>query len=60
MAFDPTNSDKDKAFKVIVDEPMVWNLIETNNEYFAVYSKKRDKSWVLEHISLPGDNKALQ
>ncbi|WP_172372446.1 hypothetical protein [Sporosarcina jiandibaonis] len=49
-AYDPNNQTKDKAFKVVVKEEMVWNLIEENKEYFSLYSKKGDEPWILEQI----------
>ena len=39
-AYDPNNQTRDEAFKVVVKEEMVWNLIEENKEYFSSYSKK--------------------
>ena len=49
-AYDGNNQKKVEAFKIVVQEEMVWNLIEENKEYFASYSKKGDKSWLLEQI----------
>lgn len=49
-AYDPNNQTKDEAFKVVVKEEMVWNLIEENKEYSSSYSKEGDKTWILEQI----------
>lgn len=49
-AYDPNNQTKEEAFKIVVQEEMVWNLIEEDKEYFSLYSKEGDKSWVLEQI----------
>ena len=49
-AYDPNNQDKDEAFKIMIQEKMVWNLIEEDKEYFAMYSTKGDKVSVLENI----------
>lgn len=49
-AYDPNNQNKDEAFKIVIQEKMVWNLIEKDKEYFAMYSKKGDNLRVLENI----------
>ena len=49
-AYDPNNQTKEEAFKIVVQEEMVWNLIEEGKEYFSSYSKEGDKSWVIEQI----------
>jgi cupin superfamily acireductone dioxygenase involved in methionine salvage len=49
-AYDPYNQKKDEAFKIMIQEKMVWNLIEEDKEYFAMYSKKGDNLRVLENI----------
>ncbi|AMO85748.1 hypothetical protein B857_00608 [Solibacillus isronensis B3W22] len=49
-AYDPNNQTKEEAFKIVVQEKMVWNLIEEDKEYFSFYTKEGDKSWVLEQI----------
>ena len=49
-AYDPNNQDKEEAFKLMVQEKMVWNLIEEDKEYFALYSEKGDNLRVLEDI----------
>ena len=49
-AYDPNNQTKEEAFKIEVQEEMVWNLIEEDKEYFFLFSKEGDKSWVLEQI----------
>lgn len=55
-AYDPNNDTEDRAFKIIVNEEMVWNLIEEDKEYFTSYSKEGNESWILdqiEHIEKP-------
>ena len=49
-AYDPFNQNTEEAFKIMVEEKMIWNLIEEDNEYFASYSKKGDNLRVLENI----------
>lgn len=49
-AYDSNNQNKEEAFKIVIQEKMVWNLIEEDKEYFARYSKKGDKPSVLENI----------
>lgn len=49
-AYDPNNQNKEEAFKIMIQEKMVWNLIEEDKEYFALYSKKGDNLRVLENI----------
>jgi hypothetical protein len=55
-AYDPSNNAEDRAFKITVNEEMVWNLIEEDKEYFTSYSKEGNESWILdqiEHIEKP-------
>ena len=56
-AYDRNNQTKVQAFKIVVQEVMVWNLIEENKEYFSSYAKKGDKPWVLEQIEHTGIKK---
>lgn len=49
-AYDPNNQTKAESFKILVQEEMVWNLIEENKEYFSLYAKKGDNPWALEQI----------
>ncbi|WP_274307461.1 hypothetical protein [Solibacillus daqui] len=49
-AYDPNNQNKEEAFKIVIQEEMVWNLIKKDEEYFSLYSKKGDNPWILEHI----------
>lgn len=49
-AYDPNNENEDIAFEIVVDEVMVWNLIEEDKEYFTTYTKKGTKPWILIHI----------
>ena len=39
-AYDPNNQNKEEAFKIVIQEEIVWNLIERDKEYFSLYSKK--------------------
>ncbi|WP_432355728.1 hypothetical protein [Sporosarcina sp. A2] len=50
MAYDPNNHNKEEPFKIVIQEKMVWNLIEKDIEYFARYSKNGDSPSVLEDI----------
>ncbi|MGD6962295.1 hypothetical protein ACQCVB_08840 [Fictibacillus phosphorivorans] len=49
-AYDPNKEGKTNPFKVIVEEVMVWNLIEENKEYFSTYAKEGESPWLLEQI----------
>ena len=49
-AYDPNNQNKEEAFKIMIQERMVWNLIEEDKEYFTMYSEKGDNLRVLENI----------
>ena len=49
-AYDPNNQNKEEAFKIVIQEKMVWNLIEKDKEYFAMYSKKGDNPLFLKNI----------
>ena len=49
-AYDPNNQNKEEAFKIVIQEEIVWNLIEKDKEYFSLYSKKGGNPWFLEHI----------
>ena len=49
-AYDPNNYTEDVAFKIVVDEVMVWNLIEENKEYSTTYSKAGNNPWILIEI----------
>ncbi|MFT4417025.1 hypothetical protein ACLM5H_24485 [Fredinandcohnia humi] len=51
-AYDPNNQTKAEAFKIVVQEEMVWNLMEENNEYFALYTKEGVKPWIVEQIEV--------
>lgn len=59
-AYDPYNSTREQSIKIMVEKPMVWNLIKVGNEYVATYDKKGNKPWVLEQIQYPGDEKTLR
>ena len=60
IAFDPNNQTKNESIKIIVVEPMVWNLIELDKTYFASYSKESDTHWKLEQIEHENDNNTLR
>ncbi|MCM3619773.1 hypothetical protein M3936_19565 [Sutcliffiella horikoshii] len=49
-AYDPNHHAEEEAFKIVIQEEMVWHLIEKNKEYFSSYSKEGDKPWVLDQI----------
>ena len=36
IAYDPNNSTKEEAIKIMAEEPMVWNLIETDKTYLVI------------------------
>lgn len=59
IAFDPNSKDK-KEIKIMINEPMVWNLIEVNKSYFADYSKEGENPWKLEQIKHSGDNDSMR
>lgn len=46
----PNNPDKEDTFKIMIKEEMVWNLIEEDKEYFAMYSDNGTKPKTLENI----------
>ncbi|WP_153730866.1 YajG family lipoprotein [Sporosarcina obsidiansis] len=48
--YDPNNQKKEETFKIIIKEKMVWNLIEEDKEYYAMYSNNGDNPRVLENI----------
>ena len=52
-AYDPNNQTKDEAFKIMVEDEMVWELIEEKKEYFSSYQKEGDQPWILEQIEHP-------
>lgn len=60
IAFDPNNQTKNESIKIIVAEPMVWNLIEVDKTYFASYSKESGTQWQLEQIEHENDNNTLR
>jgi hypothetical protein len=60
IAFDPNSISGKKKIKVMVKEPVVWNLIEVNETYFTTYSKKGNNPWELEQIAHLGDNDTLR
>ena len=60
IAHDPNNITEKKEIKIMVQEPMVWNLIEVNKTYFSSYSKKGANPWILEQIEHFGDNDTIR
>ena len=60
IAFDPNNQTEKQAFKILIQEEMVWNLIEVEKRYFAGYSPTSDTSWKLERIESIEDEKTLK
>lgn len=59
VAYDPNNATKENAIKIMIKDPMVWNLIETNKTYFATYYREGDKHWDLTQIAHLGNEKML-
>ncbi|MET3728167.1 hypothetical protein ABID52_001748 [Fictibacillus halophilus] len=49
-AYNPNNEGKADTFRIIVEEVMVWNLIEEDKEYFSTYAKEGESPWLLEQI----------
>ncbi|WP_160725606.1 hypothetical protein [Bacillus sp. USDA818B3_A] len=60
IAYDPNSMKGKNEIKIMVQEPMVWNLIEVNKTYFSSYSKKGDNPWILQQIENRGDNDTLR
>lgn len=60
IAFNPYNETKQENVKIMVAEPMVWNLIEVNKTYFTDYSKEGDKPWILDQIGQLDDDDTLR
>lgn len=60
IASDPNSQTTHQHLKVLVKDPMVWNLIQVNDTYFTGYDKHRDGTWTLDQISMPGDSNALR
>jgi hypothetical protein len=58
MVVDPNDPSSKNEFKIKVQEPMVWNLIEEGKTYFSSYTKKGEDDWVLEQIEHVGDGNA--
>ncbi|WP_216827451.1 hypothetical protein [Alkalihalobacterium elongatum] len=51
---------EESEIKIIVEEPMVWNLIEVDKTYFSSYLKEVEKASVLIQISHLGDDDTLR
>ncbi|PFO09414.1 hypothetical protein COJ85_02065 [Bacillus sp. AFS076308] len=60
IAYDPNSITEKKEIKILVQELMVWNLIEVNKTYFSSYSKKGDNPWILDKIEHLGDNETIR
>ncbi len=60
FAFDPYSSTKEEEIKIIIEEPMVWNLIEEGKTYSASYQQQDADTWVLMQISHEGDFDTLR
>jgi hypothetical protein len=53
IADDPNSKEK-RDFKIIINNPIIWNLIESDREYFASYHKSGSSEYIigqLEHIN---------
>lgn len=55
-ANDPNNPE---TIEIFIEEPMLWNLIEENREYFVLIITEDGKS-TLGQMSYPGDENALR
>jgi hypothetical protein len=60
IAYDPNSIRGKKEIKILVKEPMVWNLIEVNKTYFTSYSKEGDNPWILDQVEHIGDNDTIR
>ena len=60
IAFDPNSIKVKKKIKIMVNEPMVWNLIEVNKTYLTTYSKEGDNLRVLEQIAHCSDDDIIR
>ena len=60
IAFDPNSITDKKEIKIMVNEPMVWNLIEVNKTYLTTYSKEGDNPRVLEQIAHRSDDDSIR
>ncbi|WP_438432936.1 hypothetical protein [Gorillibacterium sp. sgz500922] len=59
MAYDP-NSPNRQMFKIVVKDPIIWNLIEKDREYFASYFKKGNEDYHFHQLQYSKDNDALR
>jgi hypothetical protein len=50
-AYDPNNQTKEEAFKLVVDNEILWENIEIDEEYASTYVKKGDQPWILIEIN---------
>ncbi|MDO3411237.1 hypothetical protein QWJ34_15840 [Saccharibacillus sp. CPCC 101409] len=46
--------------QIEVDDDNLWNLIETNEEYFVTYEGYENGRYVIEQINHPGDEDPLR
>ncbi|QHE51749.1 hypothetical protein [Pontibacillus sp. HMF3514] len=53
-------SEKQVKKKIMVENPMVWNLIEKEKTYSTSYSKEGNKPWKLDQIEHIGDKETLR
>ena len=60
MVVDPNDPSNKDEFMIMVEQPMVWNLIEEGKTYFSSYSKKDEDDWVLEQIEHVGDGDTVR
>jgi len=59
IGFDPAE-DEQVNIKVMVDDFMIWNLIEENRTYFTTFVKKGENPWHLEQINHHDDYDTLR
>jgi hypothetical protein len=48
--YNPNMPNKEETFKILIEEKMVWNLIEEEVEYFVTYSDNGNNPRLLEDI----------
>jgi hypothetical protein len=60
IVVNPNDTSTKGEFKIVVEEPMVWNLIEENKIYFSSYKKEAEKDRVLIQIKNIGDDDTLR
>ncbi|PLT28866.1 hypothetical protein [Peribacillus deserti] len=60
QVIDPNSTYSRVEIKIMVEEPMIWNLIEERTSYLTTYEKNEDNPWVLTFISKMGDEQSLR